>query len=230
VASQVVSGASQSFIYSCVIPKDPTVEASQVKNHTWLEVALQFDLFHQTTEVSVADLVNLTVTPALAKLSVKSEIHIIRSDPWEWKAAESWLEVRLAVTPTFSSAVVVSNITSSSSSSTTSEPAATVTTWRLEGLGPEREATVRLVNVVELDGVGRVGDQWVRANLVGTTNATSSSSSSSLVLSFANFNKSVSYDPGTWIVSLPFSSLAFLWFSLPPSSLSLSLVCVLPCG
>jgi hypothetical protein len=69
---------------------------------------------------------------------------------------------------------------------------------------------VRLLNVVELDGEGRVGDQWVTTNLVGTNSSSPPGSSSSLVLSFAHFNESVVYDPCMFSPSLSLL-LRVLW-------------------
>jgi hypothetical protein len=209
--SQLVSGASQSFGYSFIFSKYPNVSPYKIDASTWMEVALQFDLFGTTTEVLVSDLVNLTVTPALAKLSVKAIVHRVNNVSWEWLAAASRLEVRLAVRPTFSHAVLVN--TTASASGPTNSTNATVTWWRLEGTGLQRHQTkVRRVNVVKNDGIGRVGDQWVMANLVGYNSSSSSSSSSSLVLSFGQFNDSVAYDPGTWTLNLALVlSLSLLW-------------------
>jgi hypothetical protein len=187
-ASEVAPGVSQSFVYSCRLVSASAAAAG-------LELELQFDLFDNTTVVSVADLANLTLTPALTKLSVRMR------GAWPWSAAASRLEVRLAIRPTFSRALLVSSTEHSSSAPSRGN----VTTWRLEGQAVEekgltRETTVELVDVVELDGTGLVGDQWVRAKLVGSS-STSSSASSSLVLSFGHFNESLLYDPSTCLLS-----------------------------
>jgi hypothetical protein len=205
-ASEVVRGVSQSFVYSCRLvlsssnlsSSSSPVASSSASAAAALELELQFDLFDNTTVVSVADLANLTLTPALTKLSVRMR------GAWPWSAAASRLEVRLAIRPTFSSALLVSSTEHSSSSPSRG----IVTTWRLEGQAVEekgltRETTVELVDVVELDGTGLVGDQWVRAKLVGSSDSssTSSSASSSLVLSFGRFNESLLYDPSTCLLS-----------------------------
>jgi hypothetical protein len=171
-----------------------------------LKLELKIELFDNRTRVPVAELANFTLTPALTKISVSM------NGTWPWSAAASRLEVRLAIRPTFSRASLVSSTDQSPFSSSTPAPApspsprATVTKWKLEGQavkgkGPSRETTVELVNVVEIDGTGRVGDQWVKAKLVGSSDSSSTSSSSSLVLSFGHFNESLLYDPSTCLHS-----------------------------
>jgi hypothetical protein len=153
---------------------------------------MQFDLFDNTTSLVLNDLVNLTITPSLTKFSLRMR------GRWPWRSSESRLELRMTINPTFSRAVLINTVNGTTASN--NESVARATTWRLEGQkaagGLKRSVAtlVRLVNVVELDGETRVGDEWIIYSLApASTN--SSSSSSGLVVSFGQFNDSLSYDP-----------------------------------
>jgi hypothetical protein len=150
---------------------------------------MQFDLFDNTTNLLLSDLVNLVMTPSLTKFSLRMR------GRWPWRSSESRLELRMTINPTFSRAVLVD--TGNGTATSNNESVARATTWRLEGQkaagGLKRSVAtlVRLVNVVELDGETRVGDEWISSALQPAT----SKSSSGLVVSFGQFNDSLSYDP-----------------------------------
>jgi hypothetical protein len=153
---------------------------------------MQFDLFDNTTNLLLSDLVNLVMTPSLTKFSLRMR------GRWPWRSSESRLELRMTINPTFSRAVLINTVNGTTTSN--NQSVARATTWRLEGQkaagGLKRSVAtlVRLVNVVELDGETRVGDEWIIYSLApASTN--SSSSSSGLVVSFGQFNDSLSYDP-----------------------------------
>jgi hypothetical protein len=115
--------------------------------------------------------------------------------------------MRLAIDPTFTRALLVDTVTGTTTNTEGGGGGvARATTWRLEGQKPANGSsqsmatTVRLVNVVEMDGKTRVGDQWITHTLVPANKHTPSSSSSGLVVSFGQFNESVSYDPDVGVL------------------------------
>ncbi len=180
-------GADQSFIYSCELQFD-----SVKRKAGGTMLGLQFYLFSNTTEVNLGGdtPVKFNVSPAFAKFTV-------RLTDWVWQSADDpdeRAEVRVAITPAFTGFFEVAG-----------DEADFVREFALTGqqstYSGGASTRVRLVEAVELDG------KLVTAKEAGSNGRkavefTLEANSSSLVVSFARFNTSAVFDPGT-----PFPSL-----------------------
>lgn len=184
VAPDPQLGSSSTYVYSAalVFPEDEEDLPDG-------RIELQFDLFTNATKVEISNVVSFLVTPEKAKLT-------LRVFDWPWDSIKetypdvpSELEIRLAIDP------VVKQAQRSEEGR--------ITTF---DLNVDRNATssssdtmqIRLVDVVELDSFLILkGGVWFDVDV----------ESSELVLSFAYFNRSLIYDPGT----LPLASRRRRW-------------------
>jgi hypothetical protein len=166
-------------------------------------VELEVFLFDEATNVSIGDMATFTVLPSFTKISLA-----ITSWPWTTSDA-SRLEVRLAVSPPFSSVIqpspsalpspggVSRSVRQGDTNDGGGDGTATMTlTGQASSDGKRSLSTmVRFVSVVELDG------ELVQSSLMDATTDPvrfgADSNTSSIVLSFRHFNSSLSYDPGT---------------------------------
>jgi hypothetical protein len=162
--------ASQSFLFTAQL----SFFTNDFHNESALRGAfeMQFYLFDEDTEVTVgAGLLPFTVTPALAKFSLK-----VTDWPWDGKE-DRGLEVRMDIAPNFNDSVRFNNT-----------PQAGLTTFRLLGqhVNPKAVTQLRLVDAVELDGVvvPQDGVQFMIDR-------------QQLIMRFGHFSSSLLYDPGT---------------------------------
>lgn len=161
-----------------------------------LAVGIQFYLFDQETNITLGDL-TFGALPSLAKFALN-----ISSWPWMnvdevTGRSDGFLEMRLAIRPSFSS---VERLASASNSS-----GLTTFILRQSEDDPTLDATrLRLINAVTMD------DELVYFDPSAERQGVEfevDASSSELVLRFAFFNRTLFYDPGTCAL-----------FFIPPSS------------
>jgi hypothetical protein len=166
--------ATTSYLYSAMLG----IRGATEDNTTSATVEMQFFVFDKATEVSVgAGLLPFTVTPALAKFSLR-----VTDWPWIGKEEDHGLEVRMNISPEFNE-----------SQRFDATPQEGITTFKLIGQhphNPEAITQIRLVEAVEIDGV---------VQPTGAVNYTITDGRAQLVMRFSHFGSYMLYDPGTTI-------------------------------
>lgn len=190
-------GASQSFLYSCIL--DFNTSSSAPDNNRTSTLALQYFVFANTTTIDLGSSaasgpVKFDVAPAFTKFT-------LTLTDWQWQSpddASERAEARVAIRPVFTGFTEVA-----STSAHVREFVLSGQTGQTYGggggQGGSASTRLRLVEAVTVDGVLEV---------VSTRNATAAKSgrlwftldtaTSELVLSFGRFNSSLVYDPGTY--------------------------------
>ena len=189
-------GAEQSFVFSANLVTTGSPSSCVGNSRTVME--LQFFTFPQARNISVSDnttavnVVSFSVSPPFAKFT-------LRLFGWPWLSNDTStnddrLEVRIDIAPAFT--------TASQLASTTAD----VETFELSGQqstaqptdGRSRFSTVvHLLKAVKLDGTLLVTGNNRSADERDAVEFRIDQESSQLVLSFARFNSSLEYDPGT---------------------------------
>jgi hypothetical protein len=187
--------SSQSFVLSAALAfiNDSAVPANASSlSSSDSRVELRFDLFDKTTNVSVGNLTAFAITPAFAKLTVGLF-------EWPWRSAtpsDSRLEVRLGISPIVESVVRLEDGEESVTTFVVRSSSATPHT------ADDDEMRIRLIDVVEMDGkyARSVPAQSATSGHDASTAAVTFDvdvQRSELVLSFARFNSTLNYDPGS---------------------------------
>lgn len=165
----------------------------QEQTESGAQMEVQFYLFAADDDgkksIDLGRNVTLSVKPSLAKFSLRftgkwpfSSSAAAAGEGGADKNGETWLEMRIKVSPPFTR------------STRTHDEEDGVTRFVLEGQyanseGQEAKGSIRLVDAVEVDGETVVDGQDVQFEMDVET--------SELVLRFARFNSSLTYDPGT---------------------------------
>lgn len=185
-------GASQSFVFTAPL---------HINSHTSEpagQLQLRYFLFDLPTNISFIDANTsspagpvdpLLITPDLAKMSVALQV-------WPWlpqaEGDHHELVLRFTISPPFTSFVRRNDT-----------PQAGITTFELSGQhAGEVTTTLRLVDVVELDGQAVLGPAKVSFDVDPAT--------SQLVLRFGHFNSTLLYDPGTQSIAPSTSPLVMV--------------------
>lgn len=161
------------FLYNATLAfDDAAVTAAQGR------VEVQFDLFDRETNVSLGNLTAFAISPNFAKLTLRV-FEWPFSEPSGGGEEQHRLEVRLNIDPPVSGV----------DSQTTGANGVTVFKLRHANDAAQRTTEIRVVNVVERDGTNIQADGAVAFEV--------NVAQSQLVLSFARFESSLVYDPGT---------------------------------
>jgi hypothetical protein len=186
-------GSTQSFVFAAHLSFDGLGAGAVVTNVSSApRLEMQLDLFERNTPVSLAGLVNFTITTSFTKLS-------FRMWHWPWNVRHDphrRVEVRVGIAPRITNVV-----------SATTDAGGGMTEFTMNNVegGEWERVKIRLVDVVEVDGL--VVRQISVGNGTGEVAAVKFSvdeAKSTLVLSFGYFNSTLSYDPGTRMC-LPFT-------------------------
>jgi hypothetical protein len=166
-------GSTQAFLYNATLAfDDDAVPTAQGR------VEVQFDLFDRETNVSLGNLTAFAISPNFAKLTLRVYEWPF-SEPSDGDEEQHRLEVRLNIDPPVSGV----------DSQTTGANGVTVFKLRHANDAAQRTTEIRVVNVVERDGTNIQADGAVAYEV--------NVAQSQLVLSFARFESSLVYDPGT---------------------------------
>jgi hypothetical protein len=180
-------GSSQTFVFSANLAFENAsngvlVTPQEEDNSTQSRLEMQLDLFERDTPVSLAGLVNFTITTSFTKLSLR-----LWDWPWTAEDAHHRVEVRIGITPRVTNVVSAEDLGGG------------VTEYTMNNINDGGETIkIRLVDVAEMDG------QTVDSVLFAASGESGPAvtfeideTQSVLVLSFAFFNSTLAYDPGT---------------------------------